>query len=107
SILHRTPTRVLGDVAALRYRSPALYGKSREYQRFIILGHARTGSTLVSSLLREHENVWCFSEVFNARAIQFFTPGLSNDSRLLKVLRDRDPFEFLNRFVFRGYREEI
>jgi LPS sulfotransferase NodH len=26
---------------------------------------------------------------------------------MLKVLRERDPFEFLHRFVFRGYRQEI
>lgn len=107
TVLHRTPTPALGHLAALRYRSPGLYGPSRSYRRFVILGHQRTGSTLVSSSLRKHSRVWCFSEVFNARSIQLYTPGLSNDSMLLKAYRERDPVAFLDRFIFRGYRSDI
>src|SRR5690606_25670345 len=65
SVLRRTPAPVLGTVGALRYRSPGLYGDNRVYGRFIVLGHQRTGSTLVTSSLRRNPGVWCFSEVFN------------------------------------------
>lgn len=107
SVLRRTPAPVLGTVGALRYRSPGLYGDNRVYGRFIVLGHQRTGSTLVTSSLRRNPGVWCFSEVFNPGPIQFFTPGLSNDSRLLKAYRVRDPVGFLERFIFRGYQPRI
>src|SRR5690606_379672 len=107
SVLHRVPTPLLDRIAGARYRSPDLYGRNRDYRRFVLLGHQRTGSNLITSSLRRHPRVWCYSEVFNPRSIQFFTPGLPNDSSLLKVYRERDPLGFLERFVFRGYRPAI
>ena len=87
---------------------PSQYrGNNRDYQKFIIISHHRSASSVTLNTLREHPKVFRFSEVFLERYIQFKNPGYDDYSRKMYFLRKRYPIEFLERQIFTSYRDEF
>lgn len=75
------------------------------YRKFVIVGIARTGSTLLIDLLNSHPGVLAFGEIFrNPDAIGWDVGPFRHhhDPRLLALYR-ANPVEFLNRAVYRRW----
>mgnify|MGYP003564626910 CR=1 FL=1 len=87
-------------------RPKILAGPNRDYTKFIILAHQRSGSSLVISSLRKHPQVVGFGELFVSGRIGFNIEGYDNHSKVLHQARKTFPAEFLNRYIFSSYLEE-
>jgi len=95
-------------VARASIRARSLAG-TRDYKRFVVVGIARTGSTLLLSLLNAHRQVLAFGELFRGDGlIGWDTPPFqaSQDPRLLR-LSEEAPLDFLERAVFRRWPREV
>lgn len=92
--------------AALDIRSIAGHD---DYQKFVIVGIARTGSTLLVNLLNSHSQALAFGELFRSPETigwdlaPFSTRG---GARLLALYRS-DPLAFLRKGVFRRWPRSI
>jgi len=88
--------------AALRVQS--LHGRS-DYRRFVIVGLARTGSTLLVNLLNAHSQVLTFGELFRSPdAIGWdVRPFAGYQSPKLLAQYRSDPNAFLQAEVFRRW----
>jgi len=86
---------------------PSTYaGPNRNYLKFIILAHARSGSSLVIRSLSRHDQVVGFGELFVRERIGFNVEGYDNFSvRLLKA-RKKYPIQFLDRYIFSAYQDK-
>jgi hypothetical protein len=75
---------------------------SSTYTRFVILGHARTGSTLLANAFNAHPRIMCFGEVFNwvHDYVDFALDGYDNSDKDDFNLRKKDPAAFLQNRVF-------
>lgn len=79
-----------------------------QYQPFIILGTARTGSTVLWSYLNSHPNILCLRGVYGStNKINFGKfygelPEEYHSSELIK-LRNERPIEFLENYVWKEY----
>jgi len=78
------------------------------YQKFIIVGSARTGSTLLWSYLNSHPNILCLRGVFGStNKINFgkFYPDLEDEciSPELIAFRNSNPIRFIEKYVFKMY----
>lgn len=78
------------------------------YRLFIILGTARTGSTLLWSYLNSHPDILCLRGIFGStNKINFgkFYGDLPEEcqSKELIKLRNERPVEFLNSFIWKEY----
>ncbi|MCF8245546.1 MAG: sulfotransferase [Saprospiraceae bacterium] len=79
-----------------------------QYQPFIILGTARTGSTMLWSYLNSHPNILCLRGVYGStNKINFGKfygelPEEYHSSELIK-LRNERPIEFLENYVWKEY----
>ena len=82
-------------------------GTNRDYQKFIVISHHRSASSVIINTLRKHPNVFRFSEIFLGQYIQFKKPGYDDHSRKIFFLRKHFPIEFLERQIFAPYRDEI
>jgi LPS sulfotransferase NodH len=96
------PSRAHRDAiarAVLRLRS--LNG-SNDYRRFVVVGIARTGSTLLVNLLNAHSRVLAFGELFRSPDAIGWDTAPFNTSRSAKVLAlyRADPAAFINECVF-------
>lgn len=88
--------------AVLRLRS--LNG-SDNYRRFVVVGIARTGSTLLVNLLNAHTRVLAFGELFRSpEAIGWDTApfNTSRSTKLLALYR-ADPVAFIEACIFRRW----
>jgi LPS sulfotransferase NodH len=92
---------------AIDFRS-ALGGGHR-YQKFVIVGTARTGSTLLLNLLNAHRNALAFGELFrgDGRIGWDAEPFLSYQKQRFVRLLETRPLDFLDRAVFRRWPREI
>lgn len=78
------------------------------YQPFIILGTARTGSTMLWSYLNSHPDILCLRGVYGStNKINFGKfygelPEEYHSSELVK-LRNEEPIEFLEKYVYKNY----
>ena len=93
--------------AAIDFRSVLLGG--RRYRKFVIVGTARTGSTLLLSLLNAHRGALAFGELFrgDGRIGWDTAPFLTRQSpRLMRLLETR-PLDFLESEVFCRWPREI
>src|SRR5262249_42817629 len=83
-------------------------GGTADYRRFIIVGSARTGSTLLTSLLNAHSQALAFGELFGEEgAIGWdMAPFLDYQGPRLLALYRSDPIAFLQRKVFRRWPKE-
>lgn len=72
------------------------------YARFIILSHARTGSTMLASALHLSPEIACFREIFNPlrAGVGFHVEGYDNHSSADRELRDADFRRFLRERIF-------
>lgn len=82
-------------------------GSNRSYVPFIILGTARTGSSLLVQTLRSHPSVVSFGEVLNPAKAGYNTPGFENWRGVARRARDLAPIHFFETGVFTGYRPDI
>jgi LPS sulfotransferase NodH len=75
------------------------------YTRFVIVGIARTGSTMLVSQLNSHSQALVFGEIFRSEdAIGWdFTPFRSYQNRRLRTLYSSDSIAFLDQHVFRRW----
>lgn len=78
------------------------------YQQFVILGTARTGSTMLWSYLNSHPDILCLRGVYGStKKINFGKfygelPEEYQSSELIK-LRNEKPIEFLENYVWKEY----
>jgi len=78
------------------------------YQPFIILGTARTGSTMLWSYLNSHPDILCLRGVYGSTSKINFgkfygeLPEEYHSSELIK-LRNESPIEFLENYVWNEY----
>jgi LPS sulfotransferase NodH len=99
----------LGELMARNaIRARSLLG-GRDYQRFLVVGVARTGSTLLNSLLNAQPHVIAFGEIFRGDgAIGWDRRPFHNDqSRRLLRAHETRPIEFLETSVFGRWPREI
>jgi len=75
---------------------------SSSYSRFVILAHARTGSSLLSHALNSHPRIICFGEVFNwvLTYVSFTVEGYDESNADDLNLRNKDPVAFLQERIF-------
>ena len=71
--------------------------KSAHYNKFIIIGNARTGTTYLETLLRSHPQIVSRGEVFHLLAKQ--------KNGLTGIIND--PIGYVNKFVFKPYPPQI
>ena len=70
----------------------------REYERFVILGRARTGSNFLRGLLNSHSQVVAFGEIFREYeftdydTIGWDYPGYGTTKHLLHLVRSEPVF---------------
>lgn len=83
-----------------------LVGNSKNYKKYIILAHHRSGSSLIVKSLRKHPQVISFGELFNHTRIAFNVERYNNYSKDLLKFRKEYPSEFLNKFIFSSYVED-
>ncbi len=81
----------------------------RRYRKFVIVGIARTGSTLLLNLLNAHTGAIAFGELFrgDGRIGWDTAPFLTYQSRRLMRLIEASPIEFIHREVFRKWPAEV
>ena len=82
-------------------------GDNRDYQKFIVISHHRSASSLIINTLQGHPNVSRFGEIFLPRRVQLGKPGYCENSQRLYYLRKQYPIEFLERFIFTGYQDNV
>src|SRR6516225_7567922 len=75
------------------------------YTKFVIVGIARTGSTMLISQLNNHSQALAFGEIFRSQdSIGWdVAPFRSYQSRKLLALYSSDPIGFLEKHVFRNW----
>ena len=86
-----------------------LRGEHQDYNKFIVLGHPRSGSSMLISTLRKHPQIVSFGEIFHPRSVFLnFNPNRNTISlnRIL-ALRNKYPVEFLDRFIFTSYKNDL
>jgi LPS sulfotransferase NodH len=78
---------------------------SANYRRFVIVGAARSGSTLLTSLLNDHSQALAFGEIFRDQdAIGWdIPPFVDFQAPNLLALYRSDPVAFLQQKVFRRW----
>ncbi len=88
--------------------TPIEYTKgSKDYQRFMIIGAPRTGSSHLVELLGSHSKVVSFSEIFHFDNIlhrENIHIGYGN--KLIMKLRNKDPIGFIDNLIFRPYKNK-
>ena len=106
-IVQRIVHSVSADLDDLEVAPKRLRGRNTEYQKFVLLAHARSGSSMVVHTLNKHPSIVCFGEVFVGQRIGFNVDGYDNASKKLLYLRNRHPMEFLNRTIFPPYSDDV
>jgi len=94
-LLRPEPASPLASLANL-VLSPPLAGASKDYQRFVVLGQQRCGTTMLVSALNDHSGVMCRGEIFHARAFQ-------DKGKLKKLVRDVMPITYIRTVAYYSY----
>jgi LPS sulfotransferase NodH len=82
-------------------------GANHAYKRFVIIGQARAGTTMLVSAIEKHSAVLCYGEVFHHLGPFFGVPGMPDRSPILRHYRNLFPIAFLNALVFGGLQDEV
>jgi LPS sulfotransferase NodH len=79
------------------------------YVRFLIIGDARTGSTLLVDALQSSPAIVCFAELFNVGVdfVPFGVEGYDNFDQRQRELRDRDPQSFLATRIYSRHSDDV
>ncbi len=100
-------SRKIGSASLAGQQPERLRGENRNYQKFVVLAHATVGIVAHYFFAREHPQMVAFSELFVPESIFFRLQGYDNQSPEMLAFRNARPLEFLDDFVFSGYREDI
>ncbi len=82
-------------------------GSKRNYQKFIIFTHQRTGSSLLIGTLRDHPQIVGYGELMLPHRIGFNVTGFDNLSKKHLAFRNKYPTEFLNDYIFTSYPDRV
>ena len=83
-------------------------GSNLGYQKFVVITHGRSGSSLLISLLASHNDVIAFAEIFHKDHTWFGYDGYPDrHSKAWLTYRNENVEAFLNQMVFRGYADNI
>lgn len=82
-------------------------GSNSDYKKYILFGHQRCGSSVLTSGLESHGNMKSFAEVFTPDLITFNYSGYDNKSIPLIKYRDKHPISFLEDVIFNGQDDNI
>jgi LPS sulfotransferase NodH len=106
--VHTGSERLNEAIARLSLRARSLGGHC-DYQKFVVVGVARTGSTLLLNLLNAHPTVIAFGELFRGDgAIGWdIPPFVTQQSLRLRRVAETQPLEFLENAVFRRWPTEV
>lgn len=80
----------------------------KKYQRFVIIGTARTGTTLLWSYMNSHPDILCLRGVYGStNKINFgkyydILPDECTDNKLINE-RNNSPVKFIKEYVFKEY----
>jgi LPS sulfotransferase NodH len=99
------PTRTHKEALARAVLELRSIGGISSYTKFVIVGIARTGSTMLVSQLNSHSQALSFGEIFRSPdSIGWdFGPFRSYQNRKLLTLYSSDPIAFLEKHVFRRW----
>ncbi len=81
-------------------------GKTNQnYKKFVLLGHARTGTNLLRSYLNGHPELYCFGEIFNEQQSVAWknenkTYSKNKSDEQIENHRRNNVTDFLNQFVY-------
>ena len=97
---------VMRAAHSLRHRAmdAGLLPGNSDYVRFVCIGYARTGSTLLMRSLNNHSRVMGFGEI--VKNIDRY-PQHYHEFETSQALFERDPARFLQTMVFRKYPPQI
>jgi hypothetical protein len=70
-------------------------GANQNYKRYVIFGHQRYGSSVLTSGLKSHPNIKDFAEVFTPSLITFNYKGYDNQFLPLLKYRNTNLVKFL------------
>jgi LPS sulfotransferase NodH len=88
-------------------RPPPLSGPHWDYQRFVILGQQRCGTTMLVSALNSHRRITCHGEIFHPRAFDGRSLERSGRAvrarRFKKLVRDMVPITYAHGTAYHGY----
>ncbi|MGK7913444.1 MAG: sulfotransferase [Synechococcus sp.] len=82
-------------------------GNNKDYQKFILISHYRSASSVVINTLQKHPNVFRFAEIFLPWFVQFKQEGYDDRSRKMYYFRKQYPIDFLEKQIFAGYPDDI
>ena len=74
----------------------------QNYQKILLLGNARVGSTLLQSYLNKHPNIYCEGEIYNTDHLKFY-----GKAGKLRQKMNNDPLKFLNTYGYPKHSKKI
>ena len=74
----------------------------QNYQKILLLGNARVGSTLLQSYLNKHPNIYCEGEIYNTDHLKFY-----GKAGKLRQQMNNDPLKFLNTYGYPKHSKKI
>ncbi len=86
--------RLLPAIETMAIRKKIILGQ-RNYQKFILLGTARVGSTLLQSYLNMHPEIYCEGEIYNTDHLKMY----GKPDVLIKQMND-NPLKYLKTYGF-------
>ncbi len=93
--------RVLPALKTIAIRKGVLPG-SDDYQKFVLIGTARVGSTLLQAYLNQHPNIFCEGEIYNTDHLKIY----GKKERLIQKLRNA-PVQFVKEYGFPKHENKI
>lgn len=93
--------RLLPAIKSIAIRKKILPGH-RNYQKILLLGTARVGSTLLQSYLNEHPEIYCEGEIYNTDHLKMY-----GKASKLKEQMNNEPLRFLNNYGYPKHSKKI
>lgn len=87
--------------------SSKILGDNKDYEKFIIISLARSGSGWMVDLLNSHPNIIAKPELYNLKGTVYGLRNFKSYEKRLDKLRKTRPIEFLEKIIFRKYRKKI
>ena len=67
----------------------------RDYQKFIILAHHRSGSSMINQGMNMHSEISSFGEIFIHSTLKYNVPGFTEDLETIRYLRNQYPSKWM------------
>lgn len=94
-------TRLLPAIKSIAIRKKILPGQ-RNYQKILLLGTARVGSTLLQSYLNKHPEIYCEGEIYNTDHLKMY-----GKADKLKAQMNDDAIKFLATYGYPKHSKKI